>query len=285
MVRERLAQALCALLLLCSACGHLFELNMSGSYVVTAQRLYVRSAPTPTSVVLRTYNQGDTLVARPSDEHWMLVAIDGSADGYVPRSSVKGVEEHSGRLFAALDGLADWRRWPFWAALTLMVGLWLLLERLSVRWCERITAGEEVLVRRVPLTPAVLFVCGLLCGLLYRAQHEQMVIGLQGLLSLSPDQLDAMGWTLWVQVLVAIVALLIDLLGSIFKSGVRWGMSITLLDLLLAMAMFATALLLGMGLYLVGAALAVALFGLRYIRLVVRSCRQQPRYIAQQEQE
>lgn len=285
MVRERFAQALCTLLLLCSACGHILELNMSGRYVVTAQRLYVRSAPSPTSLVLRTYNQGDTLVARPSDEHWMLVDIDGSADGFVPRSSVKSAEGHSGRIFAILDGLADWRRWPFWAALTLMVGLWLMFERLSVRCCERITAGAEVLVRRVPLIPAVLFACGLLCGLLYRAQHELMVIGLQGLLSLSPDQLDAMGWTLWVQVLVAIVALLIDLLGSIFKSGVRWGICIALLDLLLAMAMFATALLFAMGLYLVGAALAVALFGLRYIRLALRSCRQQPRYIAQQELE
>ena len=102
---------------------------------------------------------------------------------------------------------------------------------------------------------------------------------LQGLLSLSPTQLDIIGWVLWMQVLVAIVALLIDLLSSIFKSGVRWGMSIVLLDLLLALAMFSTTLLLSIALYVIGMVLAVVVFAARYIRMVSRNSRQQPRYI------
>ena len=279
MVGKRLTPALCALLLICSACGSLFEFNTSGSYVVTAQQLYVRGAPTPTSVVLRSYSQGDTLVARPSDEHWVMVDVGEGIVGFVPRGSVSSVEMRSSELFAALDGLADWHRWPFWAVLAVLAALWMLLERVNMRWCERVTADAAVLVRRMPLMPAVLSVCGVLCGALYRNWYEQVVGSLQGLLSLSPTQLDIIGWVLWMQVLVAIVALLIDLLSSIFKSGVRWGMSIVLLDLLLALAMFSTTLLLSIALYVIGMVLAVVVFAARYIRMVSRNSRQQPRYI------
>ena len=265
------------LITLCAACDNLLEFSSSGRYVVTAQHLYVRSAPSPTSVVLRTYSHGDTITAKQSDTNWLIVNADG-ATGFVPSSSIKPLETPSHQGFIIFDNINNWHSWIYWAVLATALVLWWLCERINMQIRKRI--GAQGMVRRLPLIPVVLFVCGCLCGVLYHNWHDQLIDSLQSLLSLTPTQSDVMGWLLWAQVLVALITLLIDLLASIFKSGVKGGLLLTLADLLLGLMVFTTALLLTTTFYLVGLAIAIVLFAARYIRMVSRNTQQHPRYVS-----
>ncbi len=264
------------LLILCAACDNQFEFRSSGRYVVISQNLYVRSAPSPTSVVLRTYSQGDTITAKPSDSNWLIVNTD-DATGFVPSNSIKPLETASHQGFIAFDNINNWHTATYWIILTSALALCWLCERLNMQIRKRI--GSQGMVRRLPLIPVVLFVCGGLCGVLYHNWHNQLIDSLQSLLSFTPTQSDVMGWLLWAQVLVALITLLIDLLASIFKSGVKWGLLLTLSDLLLGLMVFASALLLTTPFYLIGLAIAIVLFAARYIRMVSRSTQQHPRYV------
>lgn len=265
--------ALVALLQLATSCVDFADFKSNERYVVKTKHLYVRNAPTPTSLVLETYAQGDTIMAKPADGKWLMVELDDKTFGFVLISSIVPVDIHKSQRFFVFEKLIDWKSWHFWAVAVVLVILWLLVERASVNFKTHLKTKQAISIKGLLITPVVLFVFGIMSGVLYSNWQEAFVASIQNTFSFSPTNLDVISWVLWVQLLIVLIALLFDLLGAIFKSGVKWGPLLTLVDLFLGIVICVTTFFITTSLYVVGIVLLVIFFASQYTSMVSKNNR------------
>lgn len=274
MARVCLKLFLAAVLLqLITSCVDFTDFKSSGQYVVKRKTLYVRNAPSSTSLVTATYALGDTILVKSVDKQWAIVALDDGKLGFVSASSVRPIGTEKIQAFYVLDKLTNWKTWYFWVAAVVLVGLWVFIERCSVNFKTYLKTKRGVAIKGLPVTPVVLFVFGIMSGVLYRTWNEAFMLSIQNTFSFSPTNLDAISWVLWVQILVMLIALLFDILAAIFMSGVKWGPLLTLVDFLLGVIICAAAFFLTVSFYIVGIVLLVVFFAGQYTSMVSKNNR------------
>ncbi len=240
-------------------------------YVVDTKSLFIRSAPSPISEIISSYKQGDTIVALASDKYWVMVKR-GSKTGFVSTDYLKKIEPPKTPAFIdKVERIANWKSWYFWVIAVAISLLWVFIDEMIIKFKEKLKNKHEISVKGLLITPVVFFVNAIMCGVLYINWKDQLLESLHKGFSLVPENLDIISWVLWIQLLILLIGISLDLLGSIFKSGVAWGILLTLIDLLLGVYIFAVSFYLTISLYYFAIIFLLIFFGSQYISMVYQN--------------
>lgn len=240
-------------------------------YVVDTKSLFIRSAPSPISEIISSYKHGDTIVALASDKYWVMVKR-GSKTGFVSTDYLKKIEPPKTPAFLdKVESIANWKSWYFWVIAVAITLFWVFIDEMIIKFKEKLKNKHEISVKGLLITPVVFFVNAIMCGVLYINWKDQLLESLHKGFSLVPENLDIISWVLWIQLLILLIGISLDLLGSIFKSGVAWGMLLTLIDLLLGVYIFAVSFYLTISLYYFAIIFLLIFFGSQYISMVYQN--------------
>jgi hypothetical protein len=77
-----------------------------------------------------------------------------------------------------------------------------------------------------------------------------------------------MVWIIWIQALAILIAMTIDLIGSLYKSGFKYGLIVFSLEQLTNLTIFLTAYFLTIALYVAAIVFLVIFFTMLYITIV-----------------
>ena len=240
-------------------------------YVVDTKSLFIRSAPSPVSEIISSYKQGDTIIALASDKYWVMVKR-GSKTGFVSTDYLKKIDSpKTPVILEKVEGIANWKSWYFWVIAVAVTLLWVFIDEMIIKFKEKLKNKHEISVKGLLITPVVFFVNAIMCGILYINWKDQLLESLHKGFSLVPENLDIISWVLWIQLLILLIGISLDLLGSIFKSGVAWGALLTLIDLLLGVYIFAVSFYLTISLYYFAIIFLLIFFGSQYISMVYQN--------------
>jgi len=240
-------------------------------YVVDTKSLFIRSAPSPISEIISSYKHGDTIIALASDKYWVMVKL-GSKTGFVSTDYLKKIEPPKTPAFLdKVESIANWKSWYFWVIAVAITLFWVFIDEMIIKFKEKLKNKHEISVKGLLITPVVFFVNAIMCGVLYINWKDQLLESLHKGFSLVPENLDIISWVLWIQLLILLIGISLDLLGSIFKSGVAWGMPLTLIDLLLGVYIFAVSFYLTISLYYFAIIFLLIFFGSQYISMVYQN--------------
>lgn len=240
-------------------------------YVVDTKSLFIRSAPSPVSEIISSYKQGDTIIALASDKYWVMVKR-GSQTGFVSTDYLKKIEPpKTPTILDKIEEISNWKSWYFWVIAVVITLLWVFIDEMIIKFKEKLKNKHEISVRGLLITPVVFFVNAIMCGVLYINWKDQLLESLHKGFSLVPENLDIISWVLWIQLLILLIGISLDLLGSIFKSGVTWGILLTLIDLLLGVYIFAVSFYLTISLYYFAIIFLLIFFGSQYISMVYQN--------------
>lgn len=240
-------------------------------YVVDTKSLFIRSAPSPVSEIISSYKQGDTIIALASDKYWVMVKR-GSKTGFVSTDYLKKIDSpKTPVILEKVEGIANWKSWYFWVIAVAVTLLWVFIDEMIIKFKEKLKNKHEISVKGLLITPVVFFVNAIMCGVLYINWKDQLLESLHKGFSLVPENLDIISWVLWIQLLILLIGISLDLLGSIFKSGVAWGALLTLIDLLLGVYIFAVSFYLTISLYYFAIIFLLIFFGSQYISMVYQN--------------
>ncbi|MGD9978311.1 MAG: SH3 domain-containing protein [Bacteroidales bacterium] len=247
-------------------------------YVVNAKSLFVRSAPSPISEIISSYKQGDTIIALASDDYWVMVKL-GSKTGFLSTDYLKRIEApKTPEPLETMEKLANWKSWAFWVISLAIMALWTFLDGLTIKFKQNIKTRKGIAVKGLLVTPVVFFVSAIMCGILYINFKDLFLESLNSGISLIPENLDTISWVLWILLLALLIGFLLDLLGSIFKSGIVWGSILTLLDLLLGIYIFTASFFLTVSLYFYAIVFLLIFFGSQYISMVYQNSKRSRLY-------
>ena len=240
-------------------------------YVVDTKSLFIRSAPSPISEIISSYKQGDTIIALASDNYWVMVK-HGSKTGFVSTDYLKKIEPPKTPVFLdKVESIANWKSWYFWVIAVAITLFWVFIDEMIIKFKEKLKNKYDISVKGLLITPVVFFVNAIMCGVLYINWKDQLLESLHKGFSLVPENLDIISWVLWIQLLILLIGISLDLLGSIFKSGVTWGILLTLIDLLLGVYIFAVSFYLTISLYYFAIIFLLIFFGSQYISMVYQN--------------
>lgn len=240
-------------------------------YVVDTKSLFIRSAPSPVSEIISSYKQGDTIIALASDKYWVMVKR-GSKTGFVSTDYLKKIEPpKTPIILEKVEGIANWKSWYFWVIAVAITLFWVFIDEMIIKFKEKLKNKHEISVKGLLITPVVFFVNAIMCGVLYINWKDQLLESLHKGFSLVPENLDIISWVLWIQLLILLIGISLDLLGSIFKSGVAWGILLTLIDLLLGVYIFTVSFYLTISLYYFAIIFLLVFFGSQYISMVYQN--------------
>ncbi len=240
-------------------------------YVVDTKSLFIRSAPSPISEIISSYKQGDTIIALASDKYWVMVKL-GSKTGFISTDYLKKIEPPKTPAFLdKVESIANWKSWYFWVIAVAITLFWVFIDEMIIKFKEKLKNKHEISVKGLLITPVVFFVNAIMCGVLYINWKDQLLESLHKGFSLVPENLDIISWVLWIQLLILLIGISLDLLGSIFKSGVAWGILLTLIDLLLGVYIFAVSFYLTISLYYFAIIFLLIFFGSQYISMVYQN--------------
>ncbi|MGE0078894.1 MAG: SH3 domain-containing protein [Bacteroidales bacterium] len=240
-------------------------------YVVNTKSLYIRSSPSPISEIISSFKQGDTIVALASDKYWVMVRF-GSKTGFVSTDYLNKINAPSTPiLLEKVESVANWKAWYFWVIAIATTLFWVFIEELTIKFKQKLKNKHEISVKGLLISPVVFFADAIMCGVLYLNWKDQFVDSLQNGFTLVPENLDIISWVLWAQLLILLIGVSLDLLGSIFKSGVVWGLILTLIDLLLGIYIFAVSFYLTISLYYFAIIFLLIFFGSQYISMVYQN--------------
>lgn len=240
-------------------------------YIVDTKSLFIRSAPSPISEIISSYKQGDTIVALASDKYWVMIKR-GSKTGFVSTDYLKKIEPpKTPEILNKVEAVANWESWYFWVIAVVITLFWVFIDEMIIKFKEKLKNKREISVKGLLITPVVFFVNAIMCGVLYINWKDQLLESLHKGFSLVPENLDIISWVLWIQLLILLIGISLDLLGSIFKSGVAWGALLTLIDLLLGGYIFAVSFYLTISLYYFAIIFLLIFFGSQYISMVYQN--------------
>lgn len=236
-------------------------------YIVTSNNLNIRIDPTQLSVTIGTLTKGDTIIALASDKYWIMVKVNDQT-GFVSNEYLKKLSPISApKLIKFIEQNADWRKWQFWGIAIALVALWILTELGLLRY-ENQLKHIGVTSKNISVAPLVFFVSGILTAVLYLTWKDQVIDSLFYNFTILPRGMGNMVWIIWIQALAILIAMTIDLIGSLYKSGFKYGLIVFSLEQLTNLTIFLTAYFLTIALYVAAIVFLVIFFTMLYITIV-----------------
>lgn len=236
-------------------------------YIVTSNNLNIRIDPTQLSVTIGTLTKGDTIIALASDKYWIMVKVNDQT-GFVSNEYLKKLSPISApKLIKFIEQNADWGKWQFWGIAIALVSLWILTELGLLRY-ENQLKHIGVTSKNISIAPLVFFVSGILTAVLYLTWKDQVIDSLFYNFTILPRGMGNMVWIIWIQALAILIAMAIDLIGSLYKSGFKYGLIVFSLEQLTNLTIFLTAYFLTIALYVAAIVFLVIFFTMLYITIV-----------------
>ena len=163
-------------------------------YIVTTNNLNIRIDPTRLSGNIGTLSKGDTIIALASDKYWVMIKVDDQT-GFVSNEYLKKIGPiATPKLFSFIERNSDWGKWQFWVISIILIGLWISAELGLIKYENHLKKKFGVNSKRIPVTPIIFFVSGILIGVLYLYWKDQVIESLFYNFSFSPKGMGNMGW-------------------------------------------------------------------------------------------
>ncbi|GEM_PF-472043 len=251
-----------------TACVEPGNYRMRDRYIVTSHTLYIRSAPSTVSEIIGTLGQGDTVVAVASDRYWIMVR-NGYETGYISTDYLKKIDYPvTPKILQTSEKLANWKKWQFWILAIAMLLLWVLAEEWVLKTKQYLKKKFNFNIKEIIVSYVTFFVVALLSGIIYLHWKDYFIESIYKGIAANSYEADIVTITVWVQLSLLAISILYDYLGSIFKTGLRFGTLLTILDVLLGLMAFCITFFLVIALSYYAIAFLLVFFTSRFIHIV-----------------
>ena len=244
------------------------EQTIRERYIVTSRNLNIRSDPSRLSKIIGTLSKGDTIIAVASDKYWIMIK-QGNESGFISNEFLKKIEPYRSPFpFNLIDRFSNWKSWSFWV-ITLVAILLYILITIWINNFETYLKREIGLqTKNLSISPIVFFVSGILTGVLYLFWKDQLIEAYYYKFTVNPFGKEMIYWALLGQILILLAGLIVDLLASVYKSGLRYGLYIFLIEFFENTLVFFVTLYLTISLFLVAIIFLTLFFAMQYITMV-----------------
>ncbi len=257
-----------SILTLMASCVEPGKYRTRERYVVTTKILYIRTSPSTVSEIAGTLKLGDTIIATASDKYWVMLR-DGAFTGYISTDYLKKIDfPPTPTLLAFLEKLSNWRNWPFWLIAIALLTLWILIEETIIKLKTFLRKQKGLNIKEILLIHVTFFVTAILSGIVYIYWKDYFIESLFRGLNTKNAEADIITIALWIQLSLVLLGILIDFLGSIFKTGIRFGTLLTIADTLMGVFIFIVTFFLTIALNFYAIVFMVVFFTSRYIHMV-----------------
>lgn len=258
-------------LLTLTACVKPGNYGMRDRYIVTTRSLYIRTAPSTVSEIIGTLRQGDTLVAVVSDKYWIMVR-NGYATGYVSTDYLKKIEyPTTPKILKLVERLANWKKWGFWIIAIALILIWVVVEELVIKAKQFLKKRHDFNIKEVVVSYVTFFVVGLLSGIIYIYWKDYFIESITKGISANNFGTDLVTISIWIQLSLLAISILYDYLGSIFKTGLRFGTLLSFMDFLFGLFIFSTTFFLVIALSYYAIVFMIVFFSSRFIHVVYQN--------------
>ena len=215
--------------------------------------------------------KGDTIIALASDKYWVMVKV-GDQTGFVSIEYVKRIDPISApKIISFIERSADWRRWPFWIISILLFALWVISELGFMRYENHLKIKYNVNTKKISVTPLVFFATGILTAILYLYWKDQVIESLFYKSSFLPRGMGSIAWIIWILYLTLLLGMIIDFIGSIYRSGIKYGLVTFLMELGINLIIFLTTFFLVISLFVVAIIFLIVFFAILYTIVVTEN--------------
>lgn len=260
-----------SLLLVLVSCGKPSRRFTKDRYIVVSNTLNIRVDPTRLSKPIGTLSKGDTIVALASDKYWIMVKVDDQT-GFISVEYLKKLAPVPiPEFISAVEKNADWRIWQFWVISILLFSLWVFAELGLMKYENRLKKRFGINSKRVSVTPLIFFVAGILTGVLYLYWRESVVESLFYNFSILPKGMGSIAWIIWVQCLAITLGMIVDLIGSIYRSGLKYGHVTFLMEQCINLIIFSTSFFLTISIFVAAIVLLIVFFSILYTIIVTEN--------------
>jgi len=258
-------------ILLLASCTKPNQYFAREKYAVTSSNLNIRIDPTRLSRTIGTLTKGDTITALASDKYWIMVKV-GDQTGFVSNEYIKKLKPiATPPLFSFIEQNASWKGWSFWPLALLLIALWAISEHGLMRYESGLKNRLKIDVKEISIAPLVFFVAGILTAILYIYWKDQVIESLFHKTSFLPSGMGNIAWIIWLQIFSIILGMIVDYIGSIYRSGIKYGHVTFLMEFGINLIIFTTTLFLTLGLFVVGIILLVLFFAILYTFIVTEN--------------
>jgi hypothetical protein len=240
-------------------------------YIVATNNLNVRIDPTRLSRTIGTLEKGDTIIALASDKFWVMVKV-GDQTGFVSNEYLKKLKPIAApKLVSFIERNSNWKGWSFWIISILLITLWVISELGLMRYENRLRNQLRINVKKVSVAPLVFFVAGILTAVLYLHWKDQVIESLFHKSSFLPRGLGNIAWIIWLQFFTIVLGMIVDFIGSIYRSGIKYGQLTFLMEQGINLIIFTTSFFLTLSLYIAAIVFLVLFFAILYTIIVTEN--------------
>jgi hypothetical protein len=240
-------------------------------YIVTTNTLNIRIDPTQLSRNIGVLKKGDVITALASDKYWVMVNV-GDQTGFVSIEYLKKIDPISApKIVSFIEKNADWRRWPFWIISILLFALWVISELGFMRYENHLKIKYNINTKKISVTPLVFFASGILTAILYLYWKDQVIESLFYKFSFLPRGMGSIAWIIWILYLTLLLGMNIDFIGSVYRSGIKYGPLTFLMELGINLIIFITTFFLIISLFMAAIIFLIVFFAVLYTIVVTEN--------------
>lgn len=240
-------------------------------YIVTTNTLNIRIDPTQLSRNIGVLKKGDTIIALASDKYWVMVNV-GDQTGFVSIEYVKRIDPISApKIVSFIERNADCVKWPFWVISLILITLWVISELGLMRYENRLKIKFNINAKKISVTPLVFFATGILTAILYLYWKDQVIESLFNNFAFLPRGMGSIAWIIWILYLTLLLGMIIDFIGSIYRSGIKYGLVTFLMELGINLIIFLTTFFLVISLFIVAIIFLIVFFAILYTIVVTEN--------------
>jgi len=258
-------------ILLLASCAKPNQYFARERYIVTTNTLNIRIDPTQLSRNIGVLKKGDIITALASDKYWVMVKV-GDQTGFVSIEYVKRIDPISApKIVSFIERNANWVKWQFWVISIILIILWVISELGLMRYENRLKIKFNVNAKKISVTPLVFFATGILTAILYLYWKDQVVESLFYKFAFLPRGMGSIAWIIWILYLTLLLGMIIDFIGSIYRSGIRYGLVIFLMELGVNLIIFLTTFFLIISLFMAAIIFLIVFFAVLYTIVVTEN--------------
>ena len=271
---------LVSLVVLLASCSKPKQQLARERFIVTTNNLNIRIDPTQLSKTIGILSKGDTIIALAADKFWVMVKVDNQT-GFIASEYLKKLAPIKPPNFLSfLEKYTSPKNLYFWLSTLILLSAWILLELKLMKYEKHLKEKYQINTKKISVTPLIFFASAILTAILYLFWRDQVIESLFYKFSFLPKGMGSIAWIIWIQFATITIGLIIDLIGSIYLSGVKYGFTIYLFEQGINLIIFSTALFLTLTFFVAAIVVLVIFFAILYTFIVTENGKSFPRFIS-----
>ncbi len=240
-------------------------------FIVTTNNLNIRIDPTQLSKTIGILSKGDTIIALASDRYWVMVKVENQT-GFIASEYLKKLAPIKPPKFLSfLEKYTNPNNLYFWLSTIFLLSAWVLLELRLMKYEKRLKEKYQINTKKISVTPLIFFASAILTAILYLYWRDQVIESLFYKFSFLPKGMGSIAWIIWIQFSTIAIGLIIDLIGSIYLSGLKYGLTIFFFEQGINLIIFSTALFLTLTFFVAAIVILVIFFAILYTFIVTEN--------------